>query len=192
MKALFLAPHADDCELGCGATMQKFDEVIHIAFSDCGNAELRNEFRRSNELLKNGKYDLLDFPVRYFDNRRQLILEKIRTYRDEFPDMVFIPNRDVHIDHQVIHDEAIRAFKNTSAEIYCYELPWNARQQEYGTFSVITEDQLKRKIGALTRYKTQENRNYMTPDFIRSLATVRGVQAGTKYAEAFEVVRHYL
>lgn len=192
MKALILSPHADDGELGCGGTMQKFDEVIHVAFSDCENPELRNEFRRSNELLKNGKFDILYFPVRNFDKHRQAILEAIRTYRTEFPDVVFIPPYDTHQDHEVIHKEAIRAFKGMTPEIYCYELPWNAQKQIYGTFSGISEDMLKRKIGALTRYKTQEMRPYMKPDFIRSLATVRGTQAGLTYAESFEVVRHYL
>jgi LmbE family N-acetylglucosaminyl deacetylase len=56
-------------------------------------------------------------------------------------------------------------------------------------FCVLKEDDIQKKINALAAYKTQEGKGYMSPDFIRSMATVRGTQINTMYAEAFEVIR---
>jgi hypothetical protein len=44
-------------------------------------------------------------------------------------------------------------------------------------------------MAALKAYKTQEGKPYMSEDFIRSLAKVRGTQIQVPYAEAFEVIR---
>ena len=48
---------------------------------------------------------------------------------------------------------------------------------------------LQKKVTALKAYKTQEGKDYMSPEFIRSLAVVRGTQVGFQYAEAFEAIR---
>lgn len=192
MKALVLGPHTDDVELGCGGTLQKYDEIHYVAFSSCNNQVLADECRRATFMLKIKTVEILDFKVRRFSESRQQILDHIRTYRQGFFDSVFFPERDTHQDHAVIHDEAIRAFKGLTCDLLAYELPWNSWEQRFTTFSPISEDQLKLKVAAITRYKSQEHRPYMTPDFVRSLATVRGVQAGTKYAEAFRAIRTYL
>ena len=47
----------------------------------------------------------------------------------------------------------------------------------------------KNKIQALEAYYSQKHRTYLNSNFIKSLATTRGVQIGSKYAEAFEVIR---
>jgi hypothetical protein len=48
---------------------------------------------------------------------------------------------------------------------------------------------LQKKIAALKAYRTQEGKDYMKAEFIRSLAVVRGTQVGSELAEAFEVIR---
>ncbi|MEO7082851.1 MAG: hypothetical protein ABI442_01400 [Gemmatimonadaceae bacterium] len=48
---------------------------------------------------------------------------------------------------------------------------------------------MDRKIEALSAYASQGFRSYAAEGFIRGLASVRGVQCGTQYAEAFEVIR---
>ena len=53
-------------------------------------------------------------------------------------------------------------------------------------------NRLKAEIDALKAYKSQGNRDYLSADFIFSLAKARGVQAGCLYAEAFEVIRLFL
>ena len=104
------------------------------------------------------------------------------------PDMVIIPSSsDNHQDHQVIHTEALRAFKNCS--LLGYELPWNHSSFRSTYFVPVTSAAIEKKVNAIKAYQSQSHRNYMNEDFIRSLARVRGVQCNSEYAEAFEVYK---
>lgn len=200
---LFLSPHTDDIELGCGGLITQLREekcdIYVIAFSDCKNSvpspfppdTLRHEFASSmSELgIPNDKSRILDFSVRTFPSKRQEILDHLIVLRKEInPDLIFVPSKeDVHQDHGVITSEAIRAFKNCS--ILSYELPWNNFQSESNFYVSLTESDLEGKIKAISHYKSQSHRRYCNSKFIKSLATLRGVQAGSEYAEAYNILR---
>ena len=202
-NVLVLAPHTDDGELGCGATIARLiDEganVYYAAFSTAAASvpsrfpsnQLEIEVRHATAKLGIPELNLIvyDYEVRKLNYVRQEILEQLVSLRSEVnPDLVFMPSsKDIHQDHLTMYNEGLRAFKFSS--ILGYELIWNNLSFSTDTFIVVSEDQVQRKIDALKEYKTQEGRNYMSPDFIRSLATVRGTQIGAQYAEAFEAVR---
>lgn len=189
MTVLALGAHTDDIELGCGGTLQKYDNVIYVAFSACGNFELIEECKRSTFILGIKETIIFNQEVRNFDKSRQEILDLMLSLKKKYdPQIVFTHNLDCHQDHHVIHNESVRAFfKDTM--MFGYELPWNRQAVMSNTFKPITGDQLSKKVKALSRYKTQAHRPYMNTNFITSLATVRGVQAGCEYAEAFETIR---
>ena len=191
MKVLVIAPHTDDGELGCGATISRLiregHEVSYMCFSSCGKDELILEMLKSLEVL--GIRDILmsETPVRNFHIRRQDILDFMvnRNF-----DLVFTPSSDdIHQDHRIVNEESKRAFKRV--KLLGYELPWNSQGFAGNCFFNITKDDLEAKIKALAHYKTQKQRNYFNNGFIDSLATVRGVQAGYEFAECFEVIRWY-
>lgn len=203
-RALVLAPHPDDGEFGCGASLNKLIkkkvEVYYVAFSRCeislpnGMAAdtLVKELVAAAKVLgikkKNIKH--LNFDVRYFPKQRQEILEALIKIRNEIkPDLVFLPNSiDIHQDHGIIHQEGLRAFKYSN--LLGYELPWNNLQSSKHNFFIeVTEANLKLKINALKAYRSQKFRNYLDPEFIKSLARVRGKQIGKDYAESFEAIR---
>ncbi|HWJ91451.1 MAG TPA: PIG-L deacetylase family protein [Flavisolibacter sp.] len=200
-KILILAPHTDDGELGCGASISKFlsegSEVTYIAFSTCSQAlpahlpkdSLVTECRAATKALGINNVIFFDFEVRRLLFHRQEILEElIRINQQSSPDTVFLPaENDVHQDHQVIYAEGLRAFKNCN--VFGYELPWNNFRFQPNYFERVTEEHLEVKQNALQQYRSQAHKKYMDPDFIRSLATVRGMQANSKLAEAFEVYR---
>ena len=89
--------------------------------------------------------------------------------------------------HSTIAQEALRAFKNTT--ILGYELIWNNLSFNTTCFIELEEEDIRNKVNALKAYESQNKRDYMSEDFIFSLAKTRGVQSGKKYAEAFEVIR---
>ena len=198
---LVLAPHTDDGELGCGATIAKYvaqgKQVTYIAFSTCSQSlpkdlpadTLARECGAATKALGIQKTIFFDFEVRRLLFHRQEILEElIKLNREIGPQAVFIPaQHDVHQDHQVIYAEGLRAFKNCN--VLGYELPWNNFNFCPTYFERITEQQLQAKAKALKEYKSQTGRKYMNSDFIRSLATVRGMQCNADYAEAFEMYR---
>ena len=69
---------------------------------------------------------------------------------------------------------------------------WNNLNFTTQCFVGIDEEQLARKIRALTCYESQKHRSYASEEFVRSLAITRGTQSGVRYAEAFEVIRWIL
>jgi N-acetylglucosamine malate deacetylase 1 len=104
------------------------------------------------------------------------------------PDLVLMPSlNDIHQDHATIAQEGLRAFKGST--ILGYELIWNNLTFNTTAFIDLNEEQIQKKCDSLKEYKSQASRDYMSEDFIFSLAKTRGVQIGVKYAESFEVVR---
>ncbi len=202
-RALVLAPHTDDGELGCGGTLawlMEQDVTIHYAaFSICAASVpegfpsdiLDTEVRDAGEVLHIDPNNLVvhRYPVRLFPQHRQEILDDlVRMRRDIAPDLVLMPTSDdIHQDHQVIAQEGLRAFKHQT--VLGYELPWNNPTFTASACVALQRRHIDRKIAALRQYKSQWHRAYWDEDFITSLARVRGVQAGVEYAEAFQVFR---
>lgn len=200
---LVLAPHTDDGEFGCGGTINKLieegNEVYYAAFSACQQSVLKEfpsdilitEVKAATQTLGIKKENLIlfDYDVRTFNYRRQEILDdliKLRTQID--PDIIFIPAlSDIHQDHKTIAEEGLRAFKFKT--LLSYEMPWNNITFSTSSFSILSEKNIATKVEALKQYKSQAHRPYANENFIRSLATTRGIQIGAQYAETFEIVR---
>lgn len=201
--ALVLAPHTDDGELGCGATISKLIReqvaVWYVAFSKCEESlpigcpkdTLVNELRLATEKLgiSQERVSVLDYKVRHFSESRQKILDDLIKLGGEIkPDVVFIPSpHDIHQDHATIASEGMRAFKKTS--IFAYELPWNNYSFFNQAFVRVSEEDVHNKILALQQYKSQNNRQYVKPDSILAILRTHGMQVGSDYAEVFEVPR---
>ena len=202
-KILVLAPHTDDGELGCGGFISKSirqgAEVYYAAFSTADESvpahfpknQLELEVKQATEALgiNNNRLFVYHHAVRKLNYVRQEILDDLIALRTRLmPDIVLCPSRqDIHQDHVTVTQECIRAFKNIS--ILGYELIWNNLAFDADYFCILDEEDLNKKIAALHQYKTQEGKSYMNPDFIRSMAVVRGTQINVPLAEAFEVIR---
>ncbi len=202
-RVLVLAPHTDDGELGCGGTIARFcregRDVYYVAFSIATRSlpagwapdTLAKEVAAATQVLGIPSQNLFlyDYDVRRFKEFRQDILEElVKLGKQLQPDLIFVPSpTDIHQDHQVISEEGLRAFKNKT--ILGYEMPWNNLSFNTRSFSILSDEDVATKVAALSCYKSQAHRPYVNENFIRSLATTRGVQIGTTWAEAFEVIR---
>jgi N-acetylglucosamine malate deacetylase 1 len=204
-KLLVIAPHTDDAELGCGGTIARYLEegacVYVAAFSTADDSlpeslpqgTLRLEFLES--MLRLGVPQdhafVFGYPVRKLSYHRQEVLEAlVELKRKVDPGMVLIPSgSDLHQDHQVLHAEGLRAFKDRT--LWGYELPWNHITFSAQAFVVLAERHMEAKWRALTCYQSQisMNRQYFTSEFIYSLARIRGAQVRTEFAEAYDVMR---
>lgn len=200
-RILVLAPHTDDGELGCGATIanliKKGAEIYYLAFSSCQESlpldfpddTLEKELMSATNKLgiKQENVKILDFKVRYFERDRQKILETMVDIGKKInPDIVFSPSvHDIHQDHVTIASECLRAFKKKT--IFQYEVPWNNYTFDNQAFYCVDEDDVNVKINAIACYKSQINRDYTKPDYIRAQLLTHGVQIGERYAEVFEV-----
>ena len=198
-----LSPHTDDGELGAGGTVSRLIEsganVYYFAFSTAEKS-IPKEFEKNvlktevmNATAKLGikkeNVNIYNYEVRKLNYARQEILEDLIKHKNELkPDLVLMPSlSDIHQDHSTIAQEGLRAFKNTT--ILGYELIWNNLTFNTTSFVMLDKKHVQSKCNALKEYKSQGKRNYMSEDFIFSLAKTRGVQIGSQYAESFEVIR---
>ena len=198
-----LSPHTDDGELGAGGTISKLNElganIYYFAFSTAEKS-VPKEFEKNilktevmNATHKLGipakNVCLYNYEVRKLNYFRQEILESLIYHREKiYPDLVLMPTpNDIHQDHETISKEGIRAFKNTT--ILGYELIWNNLRFNTTSYIELNQKNIQQKVDALKEYKSQSNKNYFDPNFIKALAKTRGTQFGTNYAECFEVIR---
>jgi len=205
-NVLVLAPHTDDGELGAGGAITKLIEsganIYYMAFSTAEQSVpegmpkdiLKTEVKAATGKLGIKKDNLIifDYEVRKLNYVRQEILEQLIKIKREYKfDLVFMPClNDIHQDHITIATEGLRAFKDTS--ILGYELIWNNLSFNTTSFIKLKEEHIRKKVESIKEYKSQTGRDYISEDFIFSLARARGVQIGCQYAEAFEVIRWIL
>ena len=203
-KVLVLAPHTDDGELGAGGYISKLieegAEVFYMAFSTAEESVpegfpkdiLKTEVKAATKVLgvKEENVIIFNYQVRKLNYARQEILEELIRFKRSHQDidLLLIPSiKDIHQDHSTIAMEGIRAFKTRS--IFSYELIWNNLSFDTQAYISLEEKHIQKKIDALKEYRSQGFRDYLSEEFIRSLAIARGVQFGVRYAETFEVVR---
>ena len=202
-RVLVLAPHTDDGELGAGGTIVKLIEseatVYYAAFSTAEESVpngfpkdiLKTEVKNATCKLGISNENLLiyNYQVRKLNYVRQEILEElIRLRKQVDPDLVLLPSlNDIHQDHSTVAQEGLRAFKQKT--ILGYELIWNNLTFSTSCFVKLEAKHIQKKCDALKEYSSQQHRDYISEEFVYSLARARGVQIGNQYAEAFEVIR---
>jgi LmbE family N-acetylglucosaminyl deacetylase len=202
-KVLYISAHCDDIEFSCGGTLSKMvDSGIDVSvlnFSFCANSlppgvkasDIKSEFFQSMNNFGINKKDIFtyDYPVRELPNNRQDILEIMVKYKNKMnPSLVFVPNsNDVHQDHNVVFNEAVRAFRGSS--IFGYELPWNCLSFNSNCHIKLSKKNVEKKYSSIDIYKSQKFRGKSDRELVFSQARVRGCQIDTEYAEAFEVIR---
>ena len=200
-NVLVLAPHTDDGELGAGGTISKLisnnTKVTYVAFSTAEESVpdglpkdiLKTEVKEATKRLGVQNLIIYNYQVRKLNYKRQEILENlIELKKTNNFDLVLLPSlKDIHQDHSTIANEGVRAFKNTT--ILGYELIWNNLAFDTQCFIKLNKSHVESKVNALQAYESQGFRDYLSKEFIFSLAKARGVQIGAEYAEAFEVIR---
>lgn len=207
---LLLNAHTDDTEYGCGGTVARLieegNELHYVAFSGSEEAvpeglprdTLRREVMESTRILgiPLGNVRVLNFQLRNFPRDRQAILDKILDLKNEInPDIILAPSlHDIHQDHKVIAEEALRIFRNNI--IWHFEIPYKNMVFKPNLYVKLEGTHLSRKFEAIQCYKSQlirkgvnQGSTYFTKECIEANAMFRGQQIGEKYAECFEVLR---
>jgi LmbE family N-acetylglucosaminyl deacetylase len=195
---MFLGAHPDDIELGCGALLANIGgraDIVCVTLSDNQDnpelADLVDEHKRSMEVLgvPAGSVLLGAFETRNFARDRQQILEYLyQLNREHRPDIVFVHTlADIHQDHGVVTQEALRAFRGTSV------LGFDVLRSSHGFFPhflvEVSQDDVERKLKALAEYKTYGQRYYFDPAVVRATLVRHGALAERPFAEGFDILR---
>lgn len=197
-KVLFIGAHPDDIELGCGALLHHIvseTEVLCVTLSDNHKnpdlKNLRDEHFESMAVLGVPAERVIfgPFTTRVFPDSRQEILEYFLKFRREFkPDLIFVHTRnDIHQDHNVITEEALRAYRGITV------LGYDVVRSSYGFFPhfivEVTEQDVQKKIEALACYTTYRDRYYFNSELTRSIMVRHGALAECPLAEGFDILR---
>ena len=129
------------------------------------------------------------FTTRIFPDARQEILEFFLKLRKEFkPDLIFVHSQqDIHQDHNTMTEEALRAYRGITV------LGFDVVRSSYDFFPhflvEVTEEDVNKKIEALSKYETYRDRYYFNSELTRSIMVRHGALAELPFAEGFDILR---
>ena len=192
---LCLGAHSDDIEIGCGGTLLTLQQqrpevkIVWVVFS--AEPPRDREARRSarNFIARQNRLEIhvKQFRTSFFPFEGERIKEDFEALkRDYSPDLIFTHYRDDrHQDHRVLSDLAWNTFRHHL--ILEYEIPkYDGDIGPPNAFMTIAENVAERKVVRLMRhFQTQNNKHWFSPDLFRSMMRIRGMECGSRYAEAF-------
>ncbi len=204
-KLLILAPHTDDETLGCGGliakTTKEGGEVYILVFTYNYGSKDSKEFRSAIQKLgvdfSNCTFTfLLDQALKLDQTGIKRIISEIERVCDKFkPTIVAIPFVGFHQDHEVIGKAsmvALRPHGYMPQKVLIYEQPyygvWTTQEVFKPSYYIDITNQLDKKIKALECYKSQK----IPFDMVKAMAQIRGGESGTKYAEAYMLLREII
>lgn len=217
MRYLIVAAHPDDEVLGAGAMIHKVTALgneVHVCllshWSPTRDDNLEDGISKSHQILGVAKSYVGDFGcMRFKDADHHEIVRFIEScIKDCHPDVLITHHpADIHIDHGVTAECCMEAARLPQRQIcdippiknICFmEVPsstdWNINPASSpfisNTFIQVSNDDIRAKISAIDVYDSvlREWPHPRSFSGIRSLATVRGCQSGTQFAEGFQSV----
>jgi LmbE family N-acetylglucosaminyl deacetylase len=193
-RVLAIGCHADDIEIGCGGTLLTLArahpglEVTWVVLAAHGvRAE---EARASAEefLAAAGRAD-----VRVLDHRESFlpyeggrVKETFEELKSVNPHLVLTHARhDLHQDHRLACELTWNTFRDHL--IFEYEIPkYDGDMGVPNVFVPVAEDVVAEKVRLLERhFSSQLARHWFDEELFRGLLRIRGMEAATRYAEAF-------
>jgi LmbE family N-acetylglucosaminyl deacetylase len=189
LRVLALGCHADDVEIGCGATLLRLleeapaTEVVWVVFSARG--ERGEEARLSAEEMLTGAGStdvrLHEFRDGYFPYQGAEIKDVFEAIKGEVePDLVLTHRRDdLHQDHRLVCELTWNTFRDHL--VLEYEIPkYDGDMGRPNVYVPVDEATARRKVEILTRhFQTQGNKHWFTEDLFWGLMRLRGMEAGS-------------
>lgn len=199
MRVLAIGAHPDDVEVGAGGLLARLARsgkrvVIAATSVPTLNDERSAEARASAEVIGAESVILFgDELGRVEDVPMHALVKRLdELVAAERPDLVLTHSeRDLHWDHRLVHRATIAALRRTPCDLLCFtstpEL--NAASNFFGQcFADITET-LDVKLRAVAAHASQVAKRSVDMESCRDLARAIGRLCGTRYAEAYEVLR---
>jgi LmbE family N-acetylglucosaminyl deacetylase len=195
-RVLVIGCHADDAEIGCGATLlaltreQPEIEVTWVVLGAEG--QRANEARASAEgfltSAKRADVVLHSFRDGFMPYRGEQVKEAFEELKGVDPDLVLTHTRaDLHQDHRLACELTWNTFRDHL--VLEYEIP--KVDGDLGTpnlFVPVSEELAREKVSrVLDAFGTQRDKHWFDPEVFLGLMRLRGMECRSPsgYAEAF-------
>ena len=194
-RILCLGAHSDDIEIGCGGTVLKMLRT----YPDCvvrwvvlgASGEREKEARESADSFlsaaREREVTIASFKDGFFPDQWAEIKSFFERQLKAFdPDLVLTHHReDRHQDHRIVSDLTWNTFRDHL--ILEYEIPkYDGDLGQPNVYMPLSASICQEKVSALTdHFVSQQDRHWFDEETFRAHLRLRGVEAATRYAEAF-------
>ena len=210
MNILVIAAHPDDEVLGMGATIKKLSnkgkKIQLCVVSEGASAQYKDEkmikvreeaCKKSAKILGIAGVNFLGFPDMRLDSisHLEINVELEKIIEKYHPHTVYTtPFNDLNIDHQRVFESTLVATRTLSSPVkhlLCYELPGLVRTPFQSTVYEEISEEISYKIKALKVYRSELKKfpHARSIESIKNLAIHRGIEAGLRKAESFQLIR---
>jgi LmbE family N-acetylglucosaminyl deacetylase len=198
LSVLCLGAHADDIEIGAGATIlgmieRGLDLDVHWCVLSGGSGSREREAKQSAaDFLVNAagaRIEVQSFRDGYFPEQGGAIKEWFDALQKRVePDLILTHRRDdAHQDHRHVCRLTWNTFRDH--QILEYEIPkWDGDMGQPNVYMPVSAAALDRKIELLiAHFGSQRSKQWFDDETFRGLARLRGMEcrAPERYAEAF-------
>ncbi len=191
---LLLGAHADDIEIGCGATIltlaKSHPKLNFLWVVLSAEGKRRQEASASASLFLKGvarsKVVVKQFRTSYFPAQFEPIKTFFESLKSFAPDLIFTHHRDDrHQDHRVLSDLAWNTFRDHL--ILEYEIPkYDGDLGAPNLFVPVAAATAREKARHLVRaFGSQKEKHWFAEETFLSLMRLRGVECASQHAEAF-------
>jgi LmbE family N-acetylglucosaminyl deacetylase len=194
LRILAVGAHADDIELGAGATILRLlgerpgsaIRWIVASATEVRAAEALGSAAAFSTAAANHELVLGGLPDGRLPVHLPALKDLLESAKPFAPDLVLAPGPgDAHQDHRSVAGVVWQTFRNhLVAE---YEIPkYDGDLGRPNVFVAIDEITLARKIDLLhEHYPSQHSRTWWGGDTVRAIARLRGIESATLFAEGF-------
>ena len=195
-RVLALGAHADDIEIGCGATMltllRRADvEVTWVVFAAAGprEAEARESFEAFAADARSSTVECHAFRDGYFPYVGGEVKDVFESLKSSVePDVIFTHARhDRHQDHRVVSDLTWNTWRDHL--VLEYEIPkYDGDLAAPNAYFAVEADDAQRKVELLSgHFATQRDKHWFDAELFLGLMRLRGAEgrAASGYAEGF-------
>lgn len=209
MKILAVGAHLDDIEIACGGTLAKAIEAGHqvkaLIMSKSGYTNIKGNIQRPDDVAVQEGLDalhtlgiedieILNFPTKDIPFHSQIVTPIDICINEYKPDIIFTHHPfDTHQAHVGVAQSTIAAARRKNTVLF-YE-PITPSGRSYVAFRpqvyVDISGVIDKKIESLRKHTSEYNK-FGAEDWVegvRCRCGFRGYEMGTKYAEAFELLR---
>ena len=189
--------HCDDVAIGAGATLLSICTAnpgvrVDVLVLSGGGSDREDEERSALAAFCPGA-DLRVTVLKLQDGRLPAHWDEAKVAVEDFraetsPDLLFAPNRfDAHQDHRGLAKLTPTAFRDHV--VLGYEIvKWDGDLGQPSAYQPLDATLVEAKADLLyEHYPSQRHRPWYDREAFLGLARIRGIECGTRYAEAFHV-----